>query len=160
MAVLVDPALLTQVECTWIAKHLEQWVRFGRIAAERIVDRKTRISMFRPGAIFALVEWSSNDHGTLASSISIVEAVVPGEPCTMHPLIRPGGEILLHIEGWPKVAQVLQAIDAVEVSGVEAADASPDHWRHVGNRVAAGLPFRPYTQARHEAWLRRKATGS
>jgi hypothetical protein len=153
----VDPALLTQVECTWIEKQHEQWLRFGRIHHEHIVDRRTRIMMFRPGALFAWIEWTSNGHGTIASSIIIAQAVAAGEPYTTHPHIRPGAEILLHIETWPKVEQALQAIDAVENAGIDPCDASPDHWRHVGNRIAAGMPFRSYTQERHKAWLRRKA---
>lgn len=155
--VATDPAQLTHVECTWIEGRFEQWVRFGRSASERIIDRRTRIMMFRPGAIFAFVEWQSNDHGTIQSSISIVRSVANGEPYTTHPFIRPGGEMLLHIEGWPKVAKVLEAIDAVEAAGVEATDASPDHWRHVCNRLSAGAAFRPYSLARHQAWLRRRA---
>ena len=152
-----DPALLTQVECTWIGGQHEQWIRFGRVASERIIDRRTRIMMFRPGAVFAFVEWRSNNHGTIYSSIAVVQSVADGEPYTTHPSIRPGGEILLHIESWPKVSKVLEAIDAVEAAGIEPADASPDHWRHVCNRLNAGTAFRPYSLARHQAWIRRRA---
>jgi len=148
---------LTEVELTWIEKRYEHWIRFGRVAAERVISRSTRIAAFRPGVTFAFVRWMSNDYGTIQSSIAIVTAVAPGEPYTTYPFIRPGGELLLHIEGWPKVAQVLEAIDAVDATGVDPCDASPDHWRHVGNRIAAGLPFRPYSAERHAAWLRRKA---
>lgn len=148
---------VTEVELTWIEKRYEQWIRFGRIATDRIVSRSTRIVSFRPGATFALVRWMSNDFGTVHSSIDIVTAVTPGQPFTTVPFVRPGGEILLHIEGWPKVAQVLQAVDSVEAAGLEPGDASPDHWRHVGNRLNAGMPFRAYTAERHAAWLRRKA---
>ena len=63
----------------------------------------------------------------------------------------------LPIYGWPKVNQALQAIDAVEASGVDPADAAPDHWRHVHNRLTAGEQPRPYTLARHKAWLRRRS---
>ena len=148
---------LTHIELTWIEKRYEHWIRFGRIASERIVSRSTRIVAFRPGTTFAFVRWMSNDYGTIQSSIAIITAIAPGEPYTTFPFIRPGGELLLHIEGWPKVAKVLEAIDAVDATGVDPCDASPDHWRHVGNRIAAGLPFRPYSADRHAAWLRRKA---
>jgi hypothetical protein len=148
---------LTEVELTWIEKCAEQWIRFGRIASDRIVNRRTRIVGFRPGATFAFVRWSSNTFGTVHSSIDIVTAIAPGAPYTTLPSVRPGGEILLHVKGWPKVAQVLEAIDAVEAAGVDPCDASPDHWRHVCNRLSAGMPIRAYTADRHEAWLRRKA---
>ena len=148
---------LTEVEVTWIEKRYEQWIRFGRIAADTIINRRTRVIAFRPGAVFAFVRWSSNDYGTIHSCIDIVTAVAPVEAYTTLPFVRPGADILLHIEGWPKVAQVLQAIDAVEAAGVDPCDASPDHWRHVGNRLNAGMPFRAYTAERHAAWLRRKA---
>lgn len=148
---------LTEVELTWIEKRYEQWIRFGRMATDRIINRRTRIVGFRPGTTFAFVRWLSSDFGTVHSSIDIITAVEPGEPYTTLPFVRPGGEILLHIEGWPKVAQVLQAIDAVEAAGVDPCDASPDHWRHVCNRLNAGMPARTYTAERHAAWLRRKA---
>ena len=70
--------------------------------------------------------------------------------------MRPGGEILLKIEGWPKVQQVLRHIDAAEDAGVDACDVSPDHWRHVANRLSAGQEPRAYTMERHQAWLKRR----
>ena len=148
---------LTEVEVTWIEKRYEQWIRFERVATDTIINRRTRVIAFRPGAVFAFVRWTSNDYGTIHSCVDIVTAVTPGEAYTTLPFVRPGGDILLHIESWPKVAQVLQAIDAVEAAGVDPCDASPDHWRHVGNRLNAGMPFRAYTAERHAAWLRRKA---
>ena len=66
------------------------------------------------------------------------------------------GEILLRLSGWPKVERVLQAIDAVEQLGIDPADACPDHWRHVQNRLASGDAPRPYTRERHCAWLLRR----
>lgn len=151
---------LTEVELTWIAGRSEQWIRFGRVAAERIVSRRTRIVMFRPGALFAFVRWTSNDFGTIHSNIAIAAAAALGEPYATLPFVRPGAEILARIDGWPKVQKVLEAIDAVEAVGIAACDAAPDHWRHVGGRIAAGLPFRPYSLDRHTAWLRRRAIES
>ena len=150
---------LTEVELTWIEQRLEQWIRFGRVAATRIVNRRTRVEAFRPGALFAFVRWTSNDFGTVHSSIAVIAAAVPGAPFATHPFVRPGGEILLRIDGWPKVQQVLAAIDAIEAAGVDPCDVAPDHWRHIGSQVAAGLPFRPYGDARHKAWLQRQALG-
>ncbi len=146
----------TEVELTWIEKKFEHWIRFGRIAQDRIVTRRTRVVGFRPGAIFAFVRWMANDYGTIVSRIDVLRAVAPDEAYTTLPFVRPGGDMLLHIEGWPKVAQVLAAIDAVEAAGVDPCDAAPDHWRHVHNRIAAGQPSRPYTMERHKAWLRRR----
>ena len=148
---------LTDVELTWIEGRHEQWIRFGRVAAERIVSRTTRILSFRPGAAFAFVRWTSNDFGTIHSNIAIAVAVAPGAAHSTLSFVSPGAQILLRIDGWPKVQRVLQAIDAVEAAGIDAADAAPDHWRHVANRTAAGLPSRPYGRDRHMAWLRRQA---
>ena len=148
---------LTEVELTWIEGRHEQWSRFGRVAAERILSRRTRVSCFRPGAVFAFVRWTSNDFGTIHSTIAIAMAVAPGEPYATLPFVRPGAEILARIDGWTRVQKVLGAIDAVEAAGIDACDAAPDHWRHVGNRIEGGLPFRPYSLERHTAWLRRRA---
>jgi hypothetical protein len=147
---------LTHVELTWIEGRIEYWIRFGRQAAERILDRRRRVVSFRPGAIFAFVRWAANDFGTVISRIDIVRAVEPGVAYQTLPFVRPGGEILLKIEGWPKVEKVLQHIDAVEAAGVDPCDAAPDHWRHVAHRMSAGHEPRPYTQERHQAWLRRR----
>lgn len=150
---------LTEVEMTWIEGRLEHWLRFGRVAAETFLNRRTRVAAFRPGAVFAFIRWTSNDYGTVHSTIAIAAAVEPGAAYATLPFVRPGADILLRVDGWRKVALVLGAIDAVEAAGVDPCDAAPDHWRHVGSRIAAGLPFRPYRSDRHAAWLRRKALG-
>ena len=150
---------LTEVELTWIEKRYEQWLRFGRVAGERIISRRTRVVSLRAGAVFAFVRWAANDYGTVHSRIDIVQAVEHGASHTTVPFVRPGGDLLLSITGWPKIEKVLRAIDAVEAAGVDPCDASPDHWRHVGARIAIGAPPRPYGRERHEAWLKRKALG-
>ncbi|WP_422062389.1 DUF2840 domain-containing protein [Sphingopyxis sp.] len=150
----------TEVELTWLEGRIEQWIRFGRVAADRVVNRRTRIATFRPGAVFGLVRWTSNDFGTVHSSIAVLAAVDPGAPYSTHPFVRPGGDLLLRIDGWPKVQRALEAIDAIEGTGIDPCDVAPDHWRHVGSQLAAGLPFRPYGPDRHAAWLRRRALES
>ena len=156
----LNPDGLTHVELTWIEKRIEHWIRFGRVAEDQIIDRRRRIVSFRPGAIFAFVRWAANDYGTIMSRIDVVRAVAANEPFTTLPFVRPGGEILLSIQGWPKVSKVLAAIDTTDAAGVDPCDAAPDHWRHVHNRITAGQEPRPYTLERHCAWLkRRKAEG-
>lgn len=151
--------LLTHVELIWVEKKIEHWIRSGRIAKERIIDRRRRIVSFAPGNIFAFVRWQSNDYGTILSRIDIVRAVRPSEPYQTLPFVRPGGEILLCVEGWPKVERVLQIIDAIEALDIDPTAVSPDHWRHVHNRLAARLEPRSYTHARHSAWLKRRRAG-
>jgi hypothetical protein len=148
---------LTHVELTWLEKRIEHWIRFGRITEDRVLARRTRIVSFASGSIFAFVRWASNDFGTIISRVDILRAVAPDEPCSTLPFVRPGGEILLRIVGWPNVSRVLSAIDQVEAVGVDPADAAPDHWRHIHNRLVAGEEPRPYTSARHSAWLMRRS---
>ena len=147
---------LTHVELTWVEKRIENWIRFGREAREQVLDRRRRIFSYRPDSIFAFVRWAANDFGTIISRIDIVRAVRPGEPYQTLPFVRPGGDILLKIEGWPKVEQVLRHIDAVEAAGIDACDVCPDHWRHVHHRMSAGQEPRAYTMERHQAWLKRR----
>ena len=148
----------TEIELLWLEGRIERWIRFGRPAAERIIDRRRRVLSFAPGAVFALVRWRSNDYGTAQSRIDILRAARPGEAFTVIPFVTPGGELLLHVGGWPKVQRVLEAIDAVEQLGVDPADACLDHWRHVHNRLSVGETPRPYTRERHRAWLLRRRT--
>lgn len=150
---------LTEVELTWVEKKFEHWIRFGRIHQDQIVTRRTRVVSFHAHAVFAFVRWAANDYGTVVSRIDIVRAVATGEPYTTLPFVRPGGEVLLHIHGWPKVSAVLRAIDAVETIGINPCDAAPDHWRHVHNRIVARQQPRDYTTARHRAWRKRREIG-
>jgi hypothetical protein len=148
---------LTLVELTWVEKRIEHWIRFGRPVSDQIIDRRRRVVSFVPSSIFAFVRWASNDFGTVVSRIDIVRAVGAGEPYQTLPFVRPGGDILLKIDGWPKVESVLKVIDAIEAFGIDPADAAPDHWRHVHNRLTAGHEPRDYTLDRHEAWLKRRS---
>lgn len=111
---------------------------------------------FAPGSTFVIVRWAANNYGTVVSRIDILRAVAPGEAYSTVGSVRPGGDIVLRISGWPNVERVLQAIDAIEQLGVDPADACPDHWRHIHNRLAAGDAPRPYTRERHRAWLLRR----
>ena len=148
---------LTHVELTWVEKKIEYWIRFGRERHEQILDRRRRVLSFAPGSIFAFVRWASNDFGTVMSRLDIVRTVAPGEPYQTLPFVRPGGDILLKVEGWPKVERVLQSIDAIDALGLDPIDIAPDHWRHVHNRLAAHDEPRSYSLEQHRAWLLRRS---
>lgn len=148
----------TEVELLWLEKRIENRIRFGHSVEERILDRRRRVLSFAPGSIFAFVRWTSNDFGTAISRIDILRAVTPGQRCSTVPYVKPGGDILLRLSGWPKVERVLQLIDAVEALDIDPADAAPDYWHHVHNRMSVNEKPRPYTKARHQAWLQRQRT--
>ncbi len=154
------PEDLTQVELVWIEKQIEHWIRFGREVREQVLDRRRRVLSFPPDAAFALVRWAANEHGTVLSRLDILRAVGPGEPCQTIPTVRPGGDILLRVDGWPKVERMLQLIDAIEAVGIDPVEVSPDHWRHVHNRLAAGETPRAYTMQRHRAFLLARRIGA
>ena len=115
-------------------------------------DRKSRFA----AGIFALIRWASNDFGTAISRIDILRAVDSGQRCSTVPYVRPGGDILLRISGWSKVERVLQIIDVVEALGIDPADAAPDYWHHVHNRLSVNETPRAYARSRHLAWLHRR----
>jgi hypothetical protein len=148
---------LTRVELTWVEKKIEYWIRFGRIAQEQILDRRRRVVSFRPDSLFAFVRWAANDYGTVISRIDIVRAVGPGDAYQTLPFVRPGGDILLRIDGWPKVESVLRHIDAIEAADIDACDVAVDHWRHVAHRLSVCQEPRDYTADRHKAWLKRRS---
>ena len=147
---------LTHVELLWLEKRVENRIRFGHAVAEQILDKHRRILSFAPGSSFALVRWASNDFGAVISRIDILRAVAPGQRCVTVPYVRPGGEVLLRLSGWPKVERVLQIVDAVEALGIDPADTAPDYWHHVHNRLSVNEVPRAYTRSRHQAWLRRR----
>jgi hypothetical protein len=146
----------TIVHLTWIDGRIERWIRFGRIAGEAVLTSSEKRVAFAPGAVFALVRWSSNDYGTVESRIDILRAVHAQDPCSTVPCVTPGGELLLRLSGWPKVEATLRSIDNVESYGIAPEEVCPDHWRHVHNRLTAALEPRAYTPARHMAWLKRR----
>lgn len=147
---------LVHVELTWVEKRQENWIRFGTHAQEQIVDRRRRILSYRPGAVFAFVRWAANDFGTIISRIDIVRAVARGDAYQTLPFVRPGGDILLKVESWAKVERVLQAIDDIQRLDIDPVLVSPDHWRHIHNRITAGHAPRSYTLDQHRAFLLRK----
>lgn len=147
----------TTVHLTWVEGHIERWIRFGNIAEEAILSRSEKRVAFDPGAVFAFIRWSSNGYGTVESRIDILRAVPAGQSCATVPCVSPGGELLLRLCGWPKVEAALRCVDIVERYGIAPEDVCPDHWRHVHNRLTAGLNPRAYTPARHAAWRKRRA---
>ncbi len=150
-----DTPGLTHVTLVWREGQHEDWLRFGKPVAERIVDRARRIESYRPGQVFALVRWASNTFGTVRSELDIVRAVGSGEPYTTVPRVDPGGELLLSARGWPKVERVLRVVDALEAAGHDPFATAPDYWRHVHNRLVAGLTPRTYSVEHHRAWALR-----
>ncbi len=150
------PPDMTLVELTWQERKIEHWIRFGRPAYEHMLDRQTRIVGFAPGSIFAFVRWASNGYGTVVSRIDILCAVEPGAPYQTLPFVRPGGDLLLKVHGWPRVERVLQGIEAIAALAIDPADASPDYWRHLHHRFAVGEEAHPYSRAEHRAWLKRR----
>jgi len=146
----------TQVDLLWLEGQIERWIRFGRSAGERIIDRRRRIAEFGPGAVFGFVRWRNGEYGTVESHVAILRAVRPGEAFTTYPFVAPGAEILLNLSGWARVQAVLEAVDAVERQGIIPTAVAPDYWRHVGARLGVGLPPRTYDRARHRAWLLRR----
>ena len=149
-------APLTFVELTWHKQRIENRIRFGRPAGQLILDRHRRVVSFAPGSIFCFVRWAANEYGTVLSRADVVRAVAPGERYQTLPFVRPGGDILLRMDGWPKVERVLQVIDAVEALGLDLADVAPDYWQHVHNRLSVNETPRNYTRTRHQAWLKRR----
>ena len=147
---------LTQVELLWLETRIENRIRFGHVAEERIIDRNRRVLSFATGSIFAFVRWMSNDFGTVVSRIDVLRAVATCQRCSTVPYVKPGGEILLRLSGWPKVERVLQLVDAIEALGIDPADAAPDYWQHFHNRLSVNEVPRAYTKCRHQAWLHRR----
>ena len=137
----------TMVELTWIEKRVERWIRFGStVEGHRSPPPAGRLRA-RQHLRFCPLGVERLRHHRLTHRH--LACVAPGEAFSTLPFVRPGGDILLRITGWPKVERALQAIDAMEAAGIDPMDASPDHWQHIHNRLTAGEEPRRYTPARH-----------
>ena len=149
----------TKVELIWVKSQLQRWIRFGHPVSEIIHDRRRRTAHFAPGSVLALVHWEAGDYGTTLSRLWVLRAREPGALIDEVPSVTPGAEVLLDLKTWAKVRAGLEAIDAIEALGIKPENVCPDHWRHVGGRIAVAEPPSPYTRARHRAWLSRKRLG-
>lgn len=149
---------LVDVELTWIEGRVEQQIRFGRVATERVIDAHKRIVSFREGATFCLLGYRSRGRDRAEWRLDVLAATAAGRSYSLLSGDAHGAEILLSVVEVPLVEAVLREIDLIEAAGIDACDAAPDHWRHIDAQLAAAAPFRPYSAARHDAWLRRRET--
>ncbi len=153
------PSPPTEVQLIWLKGQFQRWIRFGRVADERLIDRRRRVVSFVPGAVFAVAHWEAGQYGTTLSRLWVLRAVSAGEAFAPVPFVTPGAEILLDLKTWVKVQAALVVIDAIEAQGLRSERVAPDHWRHVGGRIAVAQTPSSYTRARHRAWLMRKRLG-
>ena len=70
-----------------------------------------------------------------------------GEVISTVPGVTPGGEILLRLDGWPRVKRALDAIADIEARGIDPAAVAPDWWRHLHNRIICNVSHRAYTRS-------------
>lgn len=148
-----------KVELIWQKDRFQRWIRFGRPTAEQQIDRRRRVVSFAPGAVFAVVHWEAGQYGTTLSRLWVLRAVTAGKSFDPVPFIAPGAEILLDLKTWVKVQAALAVIDAIEAQRIRPERVAPDHWRHVGGRIAVAQTPSAYDRTRHRAWLMRKRLG-
>lgn len=153
------PTPLTEVELIWLDGRVQRWIRFGHYVTERIIDRRRRVLSFAPSSVFALVHWEGGQYGTTLSRIWVLRTLRPGEIGAAVPKVTPTVEVLLDLKTWTKVLAVLAVIDAIEAVGLRPCSVAPDHWRHVGHRIAVAQTPTTYDRRRHQAWLMRKRLG-
>lgn len=145
------------VEIVWIEGRINHWVRFGHWRTERVHSRSHRTVSFAIGAVFGYLRWQANDYGTIVASFAVIRVTEPHQVLSTHSGVRPGGELLLCVQGWTRVQRVLEAIDQIEASRLDPAGIAPDYWRHLHNRIETGQPFRRYTREQHRAWELRRS---
>lgn len=151
---------LTWVELIDDEGRTERWIRFGCVVETHAVSRRNRFVAFAPGAVFAYVRWACGRRGALAARLDILQAVDRTGARVAVPGVTPGAVSLLRLNGWGRVRHALAVIDAVAETGVALEAVAPDHWRHVHNRMTAGLAPQAYTQVRHRALKLRQALGA
>jgi hypothetical protein len=116
--------LLTEVELTWLEGRHRALGPLRSRRGETILDCRRRTLSFTPRNVFG--RWLSLQrlrHHHLAHRHRACGRPWRNLSDQMVFFVRPGGDILLRIRGWPKVEQVLQAIDAVEALSINPADA-------------------------------------
>jgi len=138
---------LTRVTVLFLADRVNDRVRFGTPAAERIIDRRARVELYAPGAVFGYVQWRADQYGTQLWRLWVLQAAMPGERAETVPGIAPAAHIWLSAAGVARVTRALTLIDAIEAQGLDPAMLPEPYWRTVHNRLAAGLEPRVYAPA-------------
>ena len=105
---------LTEVELLHLDGRDERWIRFGRVAAERLLDRRRRVLCFAPASIFAFVRWASGDYGAVAEAF--VQDV--GATAVAAARIAPGIEVLDVATGTGNAA-IPAALAGARVTGLD-----------------------------------------
>ena len=147
--IAATPRGLTRVTILFLPERVNDRVRFGAPAAERIIDRRCRVELFASGAVFAYVQWRANRYGTEHWRLWVLQAARAGERAETVPGIAPGAHIWLSTGGATKVTRALTLIDAIEAQALDPASLPESYWRTAHNRIAAGLEPRVYAPAEH-----------
>lgn len=147
--IAATPRGLTRVTILFLPERVNDRVRFGTPAADRIIDRRCRVELFAPGAVFAYVQWRANRYGTEHWRLWVLQAARSGERAETVPGIAPGAHIWLSTGGTTKVTRVLTLIDAIEAQALDPASLPESYWRTAHNRIAAGLEPRVYSATEH-----------
>ena len=148
---------LTRVEIAFYPEHLNFWLRFGVPDEQHDLDRRRSLALFRPGRVFGYVRWRANEYGTQDWRFIVVQSAAPSLMLSRVSGVSPGGEVLLLATGNAKVKRALLQVDVLEAAGFDAADVSPDYYRHVHNRIAASREVASYSHDQHAAFQAAKA---
>lgn len=144
---------ITQVDLRHWPDIASDWLRFGRTAETRVIDRRRSIALFPADSLFGFVRWRGGDHGTTLWRLWVLRAGKAGEALVTIGGIRPGAVILFAVSGPPKVKRAFALIDAIETEDIDPADVAPSWWRVAHNRLAANREVRPYGRQEHAADL-------
>ena len=138
---------LTRVTVLFLADRVNDRVRFGTPAGERIIDRRARIELYAPSAVFGYVQWRADRYGTQLWRLWVLQSSAPGARAETVPGVAPAAHIWLSAAGMARVTRALALIDAIEAQGLDPAALPESYWRAVHNRIAAGLEPRVYAPA-------------
>lgn len=138
---------LTRATVLFVDGKVNDRVRFGRPATERIFDRRCRVELFAPASVFGYVQWRANRFGTELWRFWVLRAGAPGERLETVPGVAPGAHILLSLAGEARVTRALELIDAIEAQGLDPTTVPESYWRTAQNRLAAGTACRVYSSA-------------
>lgn len=161
-ALVAETACVARDALTWVELlddegRAERWIRFGAVVETHRVSAHNQFVGFAPGAVFAYVRWACGPRGAVGARLDILQAVERGAARVAIPGVTPGALSLLRLNGWSRVRHALAVIDAVAETGVALEAVAPDHWRHVHNRMTAGLLPQAYSTVRHRALKLRQA---
>lgn len=144
---------LTRVHLHYGRDNFNYYIRFGIPKYRDDYTGREAYEYYSCGAVFGYIRWETNEYGTKNWRLFVLRGGDPSIAVCHIPGITPGAEVLLDVSGKTRVHRLFEAIDLIELDGIELSDVAPWYWIQTNARLKSSLEPLPYKTALHKSWL-------